>query len=205
MPYRKLFLMRDEWKNLIESVIQESITVKNRLMPDLAPVLDQAIQQLVSTIRKGGKILLCGNGGSAADAQHLAAELVIRLKSSNDRPAIAALALTVDTSILTAGGNDYGFDYVFSRQIEALGKHGDTLIALSTSGNSPNVIEAVNMAHEKGLYVIGLLGGEGGKLKKLVDLPIIVPSENTARIQENHILIGHILCEILENELFSKI
>jgi len=197
--------MNSEWKKQIETVIQESMAVKSRLMQELGTALDQAIQQLLSTIRQGGKILLCGNGGSAADAQHIAAELVVRLKSSNNRPAIAALALTVDTSILTAAGNDYGFDYVFSRQIEALGKHGDTLIAISTSGHSPNVIEAVNMAHERGLYVIGFLGRDGGKLKKLVDLPIIIPSSNTARIQECHILIGHILCEILENELFTKV
>jgi D-sedoheptulose 7-phosphate isomerase len=111
----------------------------------------------------------------------------------------------VDTSILTAGANDYGFDFIFSRQIEALGIHGDTLITLSTSGNSANVIEAANMAHEKGLYVIGLLGGDGGNLKKLVDLSLVIPSESTARIQECHILIGHVLCEILETELFSRV
>jgi D-sedoheptulose 7-phosphate isomerase len=197
--------MKPEWKKLIETSINDSIEVITRLAQENETSLDRAIQQLLSTIRTGGKILLCGNGGSAADAQHIAAELVIRLKSSSNRPAIAAQALTVDTSIITAGANDFGFDYVFSRQIEALGKHGDTLIALSTSGNSSNVIEAVNMAHEKGLYVIGLLGGEGGNLKKIVDLPIIIPSDNTARIQENHILISHILCEILEGELFSQV
>ncbi|MCK4894565.1 MAG: SIS domain-containing protein [Calditrichia bacterium] len=197
--------MKTEWKKLIETAINDSMEVKTRLMQENETALDRAIQQLLSTIRNGGKIMLCGNGGSAADAQHIAAELVIRLKSSSNRPAIAAQALTVDTSILTAGANDFGFDFVFSRQIEALGKHGDTLIALSTSGNSSNVIEAVNMAHEMGLYVIGLLGGNGGNLRKIVDLPIIVPSDNTARIQENHILISHIVCEILEGELFSKV
>ena len=197
--------MKTEWKKLIETAINDSMEVKTRLMQENETALDRAIQHLLSTIRNGGKILLCGNGGSAADAQHIAAELVIRLKSSSNRPAIAAQALTVDTSILTAGANDFGFDYVFSRQIEALGKHGDTLIALSTSGNSSNMIEAVNMAHEMGLYVIGLLGGDGGNLRKIVDLPIIVPSNNTARIQENHILISHIVCEILEGELFSEV
>jgi D-sedoheptulose 7-phosphate isomerase len=197
--------MKPEWKKLLETSIDDSIEVKTRLVQENETALDRAIQQLLSTISTGGKILLCGNGGSAADAQHIAAELVIRLKSSSNRPAIAAQALTVDTSIITAGANDFGFDYVFSRQIEALGKHGDTLIALSTSGNSSNVIEAVNMAHEMGLYVIGMLGGDGGKLKKIVDLPIIVPSDNTARIQENHIFISHILCEILEGELFSQV
>lgn len=196
--------MKREWQKHIEAEIKESIDVKGKVLKQCLPDITQAIQQLLTTIKNGGKILLCGNGGSAADAQHIAAELVVRLKSSNDRPAIAALALTVDTSILTAGGNDYGFDYVFSRQIEALGKREDTLIAISTSGNSGNVIEAVNMAHEKGLYSIGLLGGEGGNLKKLVDLPLTIPSKTTARIQECHIMIGHIFCDILEQELFPK-
>jgi D-sedoheptulose 7-phosphate isomerase len=196
--------MKREWQKHIEAEIKESIDVKGQVLKHCLLDMNRAIQQLLTTIKNGGKILLCGNGGSAADAQHIAAELVIRLKSSNDRPAIAALALTTDTSILTAGANDYGFDYVFSRQIEALGKREDTLIIISTSGNSANVIEAVNMAHEKGLYTIGLLGGEGGKLKMLVDLALIIPSYNTARIQESHNLIGHILCDILERELFDK-
>ncbi len=196
--------MKKEWQKHIEAEIKESIAVKSELLKVCLPDIHRAIHQLLATIKNGGKILFCGNGGSAADAQHIAAEMVIRLTSSNDRPAIAALALTTDTSILTAGANDYGFEFVFSRQIEALGKREDTLIAISTSGNSNNVIEAVNMAHEKGLYVIGLLGGDGGKLKKLVDLPLVIPSKTTARIQECHIMIGHILCNILEKELFNK-
>ncbi len=187
---------------MIEGAIEENSTVNSRLLKQTQAAIKRAVQQLIMTIKNGGKILLCGNGGSAADAQHIAAEMVVRLKSSNDRPAIAALALTTDTSILTAGANDYGFDFVFSRQIEALAGREDTLIAISTSGNSSNVMEAVNMAHEKGLYVIGLLGGDGGKLKKMVDLPVIIPSSTTARIQESHILIGHILVEIMEKELF---
>ncbi len=196
--------MKSDWNKNFETAIAESIDIQNRLLRETGGILLQAVQQLFITLRNGGKILLCGNGGSAADAQHIAAELVIRLTSSNNRPALAAQALTVDTSILTAGANDFGFDFVYSRQIEALGRLGDTLIALSTSGNSANVIEAVNMAHEKGLYVIGFLGGEGGKLKKLVDLPVIVPSASTARIQETHILIAHVMCDILERELFPK-
>ncbi len=196
--------MKKEWQKQIEAAIKESIAVKSEVLKHCLPDISRAAQQLLTTIKNGGKILLCGNGGSAADAQHMAAEMVIRLTSTNDRPAIAALALTTDTSILTAGANDYGFEFVFSRQIEALGKREDTLIAISTSGNSSNVIEAVNMAHEKGLYVIGLLGGDGGKLKKLVDLPLVIPSPITARIQECHIMIGHILCDILEKELFHK-
>ncbi len=194
--------MSKKWAEILEYSISESVEVFQRVLAEARQPIMRAAAQLLNCIQNGGKILLCGNGGSAADAQHIAAELVVRLTGKKDRPAIAALALTVDTSILTAGANDYGFDFVFSRQIEALGQLGDTLIAISTSGNSPNVIEAVNMAHEKGLYVIGLLGGEGGKLKKLVDLPILIPSRETPRIQEAHALIGHILCDILENELF---
>ncbi len=196
--------MKASWKKDFEKNVLENIGVSNRVLKENLEATLRAVEQLITTINNDGKILICGNGGSAADAQHLAAELVVRLKSSVDRPAIAAQALTVDTSILTAGANDYGFDFVFSRQIEALGRLGDTLIAISTSGNSTNVIEAVNMAHEKGLYVIGLLGGDGGKLIKLADLAILVPSASTARIQEVHALLGHIICEILEEELFPK-
>lgn len=191
-----------DWHRILEQNIQENIEVHKQLLAGGEGNILQAIHQIKKTIESDGKILLCGNGGSAADAQHIAAELVIRLRSSYDRPAIAAQSLTVDTSIITAGGNDYGFQFIFARQIEALGRRGDILVAISTSGNSGNVIEAVNMAHEKGLYVIGLLGGDGGKLGKLVDLAINVPSQNTARIQECHSLIGHVICEILEKELF---
>jgi len=194
--------MKKEWQALIENSIRANIELKHKLLEESIDAISKAAQQLKITIRKRGKILICGNGGSAADAQHIAAELVVRLKTTSNRPAIAAQSLTVDPSILTASANDYGFDFVFSRQIEALGNHGDTLIAISTSGNSANVVEAANMAHEKGLYVIGLLGADGGRLAMLVDLPIFVPAQDTARIQEAHILIGHILCDILESELF---
>jgi D-sedoheptulose 7-phosphate isomerase len=195
-------IMKKEWQALIENSIRANIELKHKLLEESIDAISKAAQQLKITIRKRGKILICGNGGSAADAQHIAAELVVRLKTTSNRPAIAAQSLTVDPSILTASANDYGFDFVFSRQIEALGNHGDTLIAISTSGNSANVVEAANMAHEKGLYVIGLLGADGGRLAMLVDLPIFVPAQDTARIQEAHILIGHILCDILESELF---
>jgi D-sedoheptulose 7-phosphate isomerase len=195
--------MNNDWKTVIKDSIQDHIELTKKLLEESQESIMRAAQQLLTTVKKGGKILLCGNGGSAADAQHIATELVVRLKTTSNRPAIAAQALTVDTSTLTASANDYGFDYIFSRQIEALGRLGDTLIAISTSGNSTNVIEAVNMAHEKGLYVIGFLGEDGGKLKKLVDLPILISSKDTARIQEAHELIGHIICEILERSLFS--
>jgi D-sedoheptulose 7-phosphate isomerase len=194
--------MTIDWQKTVENTILENIDVQKKLLEKTSEPIIRAAKQIGITIRKGGKILLCGNGGSAADAQHIAAELVVRLTSQNSRPAIAAQALTVDSSILTASANDFGFEFVFSRQIEALGNRDDTLIAISTSGNSNNVIEAVNMAHEKGLYVIGMLGGSGGKLEKLVDLPVIVPSSETARIQEAHALIGHILCDLAEQDLF---
>jgi len=188
----------------IRKQIEENIAVKQQLLKQLPGVIEQAATRLVQCLKNGGKIMLCGNGGSAADAQHIAAELVVRLKSSFNRPAIPALALTVDTSILTAGGNDFGFDHIFARQVEALGKSGDALIAISTSGNSANVIEAVRVAREKGILTVGFLGGDGGKLKEQVDIPIVIPTATTARIQESHILIGHILCEIIEQELFAS-
>ncbi len=196
--------MKKEWIDNFEQSIKDGIDLKNQIIVQLKDTVLQAAQQLITTVQNNGKILTCGNGGSAADAQHMAAELVVRLKSSNNRPAIPAIALNVNDSILTAAANDFGFDFIFSRQIEAIGHLKDTLIAISTSGNSSNVIEAVNMAHEKGLYVIGLMGGNGGKLRKLVDLSIIIQSQNTARIQEAHILIIHILCDILEQELFPQ-
>lgn len=191
-----------EWENIFDDTVRNSIETKQHVAKCCREEILRAAMHMVQALKHKGKILICGNGGSAADAQHIAAELVVRLKSSNNRPAIPALALSVDTSIITAGGNDFGFDHIFSRQIEALGNHGDVLLAISTSGNSPNVVEAVNMAHEKGMYVIGLLGKDGGKLKKLVDLPIIVPSSDTARVQESHIMIGHVFCDLIERELF---
>jgi D-sedoheptulose 7-phosphate isomerase len=196
--------IKNEWQNFIDQQIEQNIEVQNRILQESREPILRAVAQLLETFRQGGKILICGNGGSAADAQHIAAELVVRLKGSNNRPAIPAIALTVDTSILTASGNDFGFEFIYSRQIEAHGNLGDTLLALSTSGNSSNIIEAVNMAHEKGLYVIGFLGKDGGKLRQLVDLPIIIPSEVTARIQEAHIHLAHSMCDIIERELFPK-
>lgn len=165
------------------------------LQDDFTRLLDMT----TSTINNGGKILFFGNGGSAADAQHLATELTIRF--IKDRPAIPALALTTDTSTLTAAGNDYGFDHIFSRQIEALGNAGDLAIAISTSGNSENILKALKTAHDKNLITIGLTGRDGGKMKDLCDLCLIVPSNTTARIQEMHITLGHIFCGALEQKL----
>jgi len=151
----------------------------------------------------GKKLLLCGNGGSAADCQHIAAEFMIRLSHDVQRPAIPAIALTTDSSNLTAGGNDIGFENVFARNVEGLGNEGDILIAISTSGNSPNVVKAVEKAKSKNMKVIGFLGGSGGKLKNLADLPLIMPSNNVQRIQEGHITVAHIICELVEQNLYG--
>lgn len=152
-----------------------------------------------AAIAEGRKLMLCGNGGSAADSQHIAAEFVGRF--IKDRRALPAIALSTDTSALTCVGNDYGFEFVYRRQVEALGNEGDVLIGISTSGNSPNVIEAVDAAKRIGMYTIGLLGRDGGKIRDQVDLPIVVPSDVTARIQEAHIFIGHVLCSLVEKQL----
>jgi D-sedoheptulose 7-phosphate isomerase len=154
-------------------------------------------------LRRGNKLLFAGNGGSAADAQHLAAELVVRFK--RDRPGLPALALTVDSSVLTAIGNDYGFEQLFSRQVQALGQAGDVFIALSTSGNSANILAAVPAAKAVGIHVVGMTGAQGGLLVQLADLCLCMPSDDTPRIQEAHTFLGHILCDLLEQNLFRSI
>ena len=166
-----------------------------KIMPEVA----SAGLRVRTALEKGRKILICGNGGSAADSQHMAAEFVGRFVK--ERQSLPALALTVDTSLLTAVGNDYGFDCVFSRQVEGLGQEGDVLIAISTSGNSANVVKAVKTAKEKGIYVIALTGENGGILAKESDLCLAVPSQVTARIQEMHIMIIHMICEIAEEDI----
>ena len=185
---------------LVEKAIDAHIDVAKsiRLMAPAIEALGRTLSQL---IREGNKVLFAGNGGSAADAQHLAAEIVGRFEK--ERSGLAAIALTTDSSNLTSIANDYGFESIFSRQIEAIGKEGDVLVAISTSGQSPNIVKAVTAAQAKGIVSIGLLGRDGGKLKDLVDHALIVPSANTARIQEAHILIGHILCQLIEESLFS--
>jgi D-sedoheptulose 7-phosphate isomerase len=176
---------------------------EHRAVFDALPLLSDAVGAatalLARCLRSGGKILLCGNGGSASDSQHIAAELVGRFVS--DRVPLAAIALSTDTSILTAVANDYGYDRVFARQVAALGRAGDCLIGLSTSGNSPNVIEAVRVARETGMTTVLLSGRDGGQLRGVCDVELIVPSDVTARIQEAHIFIGHVLCASLEVEL----
>jgi D-sedoheptulose 7-phosphate isomerase len=165
----------------------------------LHAVFSKTLDACCECITAGGKIMFFGNGGSAADAQHLATELTIRF--IQNRAPIAAIALTTDSSTLTAAGNDLGFDHIFSRQIEALGQRGDIALAISTSGNSPNITEALAAARKKGLKTIGFSGRDGGKMKDLCDVCIIVPSDVTARIQEMHILLGHMLCGGLEQKL----
>lgn len=162
----------------------------------LIPDIEKAGKCIQGALAAGHKILFCGNGGSAADSQHLAAEIVGRFQK--ERPGFPAIALTVDTSILTAVANDYGYDTVFRRQVEALGEKGDVLVGISTSGNSKNVLAAIEKAHEKGLTVIGMTAYGGGKMKDACDICLAVPAKVTARAQEMHIMIGHILCEMAE-------
>lgn len=163
----------------------------------LVPAIDAAANAMVAALKSDRKILLCGNGGSAADSQHIAAEIIGRFET--DRHALPAIALTTDTSILTAVGNDYGYDHVFARQVSGLGQAGDVLLAYSTSGNSGNVIEAVKVAKDKAMQVIVLSGKGGGKLAAMADINLCVPSDSTARIQEAHAFIGHALCAAIDS------
>ncbi len=196
--------MTFEIKKFFEESLDESASIKLKIKETLFSDIKSAIDLIVKCFKDGNKLLLCGNGGSAADSQHIATEFVIRLSHHLQRPALPAFAITTDSSNLTAGGNDIGFENVFARNVEGLGRKGDILLVISTSGNSPNLIKAVEMAKLKDMYVIGFLGGSGGKLKEIVDLPIIVPSSSTQRIQEAHITIAHIICESVEHILFSN-
>lgn len=183
----------------ITTRLEENIRVQQAIAGSMAGEIEKMADLVIAAYRSGGKVILFGNGGSAADAQHLAAELVGKFKL--ERQALPAIALTTNTSILTALANDYGYDTVFSRQVEALANEKDIVIGLSTSGNSPNVIEAIKAAKARGARTVGLTGGNGGRLAKVADLTITVPSANTPRIQEAHITIGHIVCELVEREL----
>lgn len=195
---------KDDFEQRVSKSIQASIAVKERLLGsvDVVSIIAKVSEILVEALGKKDKVLLFGNGGSAADAQHIAAEFVGRF--AFDRPALPALALSVNTSCVTAIGNDYGFDLIFSRQIEALGRPGDVAIGISTSGNSQNVLSALSMAKDLGLHTVGLTGCKGGKLKSAADYCICVPSNETPRIQECHILIGHIISELVEETIFRE-
>ena len=186
--------------------VKKSLKISGDLKYQVAETLSGEILKAAHTIRdclsNGGKLLLMGNGGSAADCQHIAAELIGRFKK--ERKAIPAIALTVDSSSLTALGNDYGFDSIFARQVEALATSNDAVVGISTSGNSKNVILALNLARKIGCKTVGFMGNDGGDMKNCVDIGIIVPSNDTARIQEVHITVGHIICEIIEQDLIHE-
>jgi D-sedoheptulose 7-phosphate isomerase len=189
-------------KEIIIKELEESIEVKKAIAGQLTENILDAAKKVIASYRTGGKVLLIGNGGSAADAQHIATELIGRFRM--ERKALPALALTTDSSVLTALANDYGYDTVFSRQLEALGKTGDVLIAITTSGMSPNIDRAIDTAHSIGMTVITLTGEGGGNVSNKADIAIEVPSANTQRVQEAHITIGHIICHLVEKELFDK-
>lgn len=186
-------------RDLIVKSLQESIQAKQAICDHGLDQIIAIANVAIDSIRNGGKIMLFGNGGSAADSQHIAAEFVCRFKRK--RCALPAMALHCDTSVLTAISNDYHYDHIFARQIEALGKKGDLAIGISTSGRSPNIIAAIKRAKELGIHTIGFTGGDGGELAKIVDHPFVVPSHSTPRIQESHITVGHILCELIEDGL----
>jgi D-sedoheptulose 7-phosphate isomerase len=191
----------------MNSYIAEQISEAERVMAAmhtdqaLSRTIEAAAAACIQCIKRGGKILLAGNGGSAADAQHIAGEFVSRF--AFDRPGLAAIALTTDTSILTAIGNDYGYERLFSRQVQALGNKGDVLIVYSTSGKSPNILRALDEARSKGLICVGLTGNRGGLMRDLCDFLLEVPSDDTPKIQEGHLVIGHILCGLVENAMFK--
>lgn len=187
----------------IRALFAESARVAQVFLAEETERLAHAVDVIAERLAAGGKLLLFGNGGSAADAQHIATEFVGRLR--RDRPAIAAIALTTDTSALTAIANDYGYEEIFARQIEALGRHGDVALAISTSGRSPNVLRAVGMCRERGIAVVGLTGGGGGDLVNVADVALRVSaSTNSSRIQETHILVGHVICELVERRLVDS-
>jgi D-sedoheptulose 7-phosphate isomerase len=179
--------------------LRESAALKVRVAETQGALIQAMLECIWESMQQGGKLLLCGNGGSAADAQHLATECMVRLET--ERAPLPAIALTTDTSLLTAAGNDYGFETVFARQVAGLGRPGDVLLVISTSGNSPNVVRAVEEAHRRGMQTLGLLGKDGGQLKHMVHMALVVPSSSTQRIQEVHITIGHILCGALERRI----
>lgn len=191
-------MMRDR----IKDIFCESIHVKEELLRTELGRIVEIAEMIIDALKKNGKVIIFGNGGSAADSQHIAAELVGRFKK--DRTALAAIALTVNTSVLTSLANDYGYDIVFAKQIEALGKKNDVVIGISTSGRAKNVVAAIKQAKKMGIKTVVLTGKNGTEMAKTADLSLMVPSEVTARIQEAHITIGHILCEMIEQELCSE-
>ena len=187
----------------IQDELKASAETKTRIFEQCSDRIIKAVDVLIQALNQKKKILLCGNGGSAADAQHIATEFMIRMSPDIKRPGIPAIALTTDSSLLTAGANDLGYDQVFARAVEALGNPGDVLIGISTSGKSESVNQALRTARTRGMATIGLLGKDGGPAKTLVDVGIIVPSSDTQRIQEGHITIAHIICALVEREIYG--
>ena len=190
-------------KTQIENLIQASIDVKHKLLaePFILTTIENVVDEIIESLNSGNKVLFCGNGGSAADAQHIAAELSGRFYT--DRKPLYAEALHVNSSYITAVANDYSYDVVYSRMIEGCGRKGDVLVGISTSGNSKNVIEALKKANEIGMITIGMTGDSGGKMKELCKYLLNVPSNDTPRIQESHILLGHIICQLVEEKMFA--
>jgi len=196
--------MADQLNEYIDTEFDKSIKLLNAMSVDTAlrELISRAMALSVEALKRGNKLLFAGNGGSAADAQHWAGELVSRFYF--DRPGLPAIALTTDTSILTAVGNDYGYDYVFARQVEALGRKGDVFFAISTSGNSKNILRAIEAARAIGINVIGFTGQDGGKMADLCDLCFRMPSSETPKIQEGHEFIGHLICGLIEQRIFAS-
>ncbi|MFW6199532.1 MAG: D-sedoheptulose-7-phosphate isomerase [Gemmatimonadota bacterium] len=193
---------RDEASDRDDGTAAEFLALADlarKVADSLGDDVEAVAESVLTTFREGGRLLFCGNGGSAADAQHLAAEYVVRFK--RERGALPAVALTTDTSVLTAGGNDYGFDTIFSRQVEAHGRPGDLLFLHSTSGESENLLRAAESAREIGVKTVALLARGGGRLKDAVDMAVVLPTDSTARAQELHLAIGHVVCEIVDREL----
>lgn len=195
--------MTDEERcNIIMRAAEESAQLRLKTAEGLATAAVDIADRISGVLGAGGKILICGNGGSAADSSHMAAEMIVRLTSERNRAALAAICLNADISVMTAAANDYGFDSIYARQVAALGKPGDVLLAISTSGNSANVVKAAETAHQMNLLVIGLLGGNGGKLATICDKKLIIPHKSVQRIQEEHTFYIHLLVELIESDLF---
>lgn len=190
--------------NKIESLFMDSISVKRACLEQGLTCISNIGNEIYGSVKNGGKIMLCGNGGSAADAQHLAAEMLVRLKPMNNREGIAAIALAQDTSTITACGNDFGYEKLYGRMVASLGKEGDCLIGITTSGNSENIVLAMKIAKNMGIKVFGFLGSGGGEALKYCDEAFIVPSNDTGRIQESHITAGHALMEYVEDRLIAS-
>ncbi len=186
------------------AMMTKSADLKRRIAVELADPVVKVVDACEASLRGGGKLMFCGNGGSAADSQHLATEMLIRLRGSHERPSIAALALTLDPAMLTACGNDYGFERVFERPLRGLGRPGDVLFGITTSGRSGNVIKALQAAREIGIVTVGMLGGTGEPALSQCDLALVVPDSETARIQECHIALGHAVLELLEDRLVAR-